>query len=492
MNGTLHLLACIDPLVVLQCNDLVSMQCEIIHCQDCGMDPLASSIWTMATSTALVLRGGTNLLPIGKGRTRYLGFAHTRINHCRDGEALYSAHTFVLRVEPGWAVEALSKAIHIQGGPQETTANPAISSPSSILSVKAEGNGWSALVSINVDDVFGGCFVVNVPGLERLLDEGDRVLTFSESPAGFWNKTAFHYATDACRIHNSKPTDAYTRRRQLPQEHASAAAGAPEALATALAAAGSADRLGHSTAATPLMYALLVWLTLGVPERWAEVVDQLVAAKANPNTNDLNGLAPLGAAAAIGLGPLVDRLLSAGAIPDLPSENVFTPLYIAALKGHAEVVERLLTAGADPNFPGLHGATPLHAAAARGSVEVVDMLLAAGSDPNARTIELHATPLHVATQFSPLSLSAGILGVGMTLSPGHGLRATNHDADNVVKRLVAMGADVSARDSLGRTARDLAAWHRHSSVIAALEEATAGACNDGEPVLLAMDATQRS
>ena len=186
--------------------------------------------------------------------------------------------------------------------------------------------------------------------------------------------------------------------------------------------------------------------------RYPDVLEVLIAAGANVNARDVNGMTPLFWATAAG----AELLLAAGAdvntrstgasdpyvrrhgpsaawLPfprgmnqvavTLPGE---TPLHwAAAYDGSGVKVELLLAAGADVGARGPQDATPLHwAAEYNDSAAVVEALVTAGADVSAKD-QFGGTPLHWATEYNR---NPAVMGVLMTA-----------------------GADVNARDSLGRT-----------------------------------------
>ena len=185
--------------------------------------------------------------------------------------------------------------------------------------------------------------------------------------------------------------------------------------------------------------------------RYPDVLEVLIAAGANVNARDGNGLTPLFWTTAAG----AELLLAAGADVNarstgashpyvqrhgpsaagapfpramnqvavtLPGE---TPLHwAAAYDGSGGKVELLLAAGADVGARGPQDATPLHwAAEYNGSPAVVEALVAAGADVSAKD-QFGGTPLHWATEYNR--------------NPA------------VMEVLMAAGADVNARDSLGK------------------------------------------
>jgi uncharacterized protein len=79
-------------------------------------------------------------------------------------------------------------------------------------------------------------------------------------------------------------------------------------------------------------------------------------------------------------------LLDAGADVNARSANDYSvlPLHSAVAGNHEDVAAVLIDAGADVNAGQRHGWTPLHGAAQNGASVTVDRLLAAGADRTAR------------------------------------------------------------------------------------------------------------
>jgi uncharacterized protein len=164
-----------------------------------------------------------------------------------------------------------------------------------------------------------------------------------------------------------------------------------------------------------------------------QVIDQLLNASANPNLQ-LKLLPPF---RSVGSDRGVDNLLSIGT----------TPLLRAAKAQDAPAIALLLKHGALPNLPNAQGVTPTMAAAGLGSVDAdtrgwyttddiqqrsiasLDLLLKAGGEINATGGRTEQTPLHAASFWG---------------------------WNEVVKYLVAHGADVKAKDNKGMNAIDAA------------------------------------
>lgn len=123
-----------------------------------------------------------------------------------------------------------------------------------------------------------------------------------------------------------------------------------------------------------------------------EVVEPLVEYSADVNArapglpgdalgaNPVSGgfVTPLTAALESGDPDVLTLLLAAGAELEGPSEP--TPLQFAALQGDIELAGILLAAGAEVDRPGELGYTPLFSAAAEGYFDVVELLVGAGAD----------------------------------------------------------------------------------------------------------------
>ncbi len=159
-----------------------------------------------------------------------------------------------------------------------------------------------------------------------------------------------------------------------------------------------------------------------------EVVEVLVAHGANVNATGYSGGTPLETAAWKGHKGIVEVLLVHGADVNARNNDGETPLYTAVLAGHKEIVELLLANKADANIPTkgrgvLPEDTALCLAAFDGNREIVELLLGHDADPNAKRTD-GETPVDAAE-----------LG-------GH---------EEIVELLVANRADVNAADKDGQT-----------------------------------------
>ena len=165
------------------------------------------------------------------------------------------------------------------------------------------------------------------------------------------------------------------------------------------------------------------------------------------------------------------------------------PLLAAAEFGNAPAVALLLALGARVDGLDHAGISPLHRAVQSGSLEVVNLLLAAGADVDLREMKWRGTPFswsavlgqpHLTERLAPLSHDARALAsLGRLARLEEVLRAepalANHtlaDADaptplfrlpdeegaaaDVVRMLLAYGADPTLRNARGRTAIEAA------------------------------------
>ena len=137
-----------------------------------------------------------------------------------------------------------------------------------------------------------------------------------------------------------------------------------------------------------------------------------------------------------------------------------TPLDRATRCGHADVVMVLLRSGASVSVTRSDGTTPLHAAADMGREQCARLLVRAGA-PLDVPDNNGATPLH-------------LCACGFTLFGSQpGRRA-------VAELLLGAGADASVRDSLGRTAHDVAIADSNVEVAMLLERHAACRITVGE------------
>lgn len=111
--------------------------------------------------------------------------------------------------------------------------------------------------------------------------------------------------------------------------------------------------------------------------------------------SDWSGYTPLHVAAECGRVEAAKVIVSAGVKVDAIDSSGCTPLMCASALGRTAVAALLLSNGANVNAADKRGYTALHWACEEGRPEIVKLLISKGADPNARDKSL-ATPLHLA------------------------------------------------------------------------------------------------
>jgi ankyrin repeat protein len=160
-------------------------------------------------------------------------------------------------------------------------------------------------------------------------------------------------------------------------------------------------------------------------------------------------------------------------------------LYVAASKNQLGKISFLLNKGANPNFKNERGATPLNAACDKNALAAVQLLIDGGADVNTRT-NRGSTPLTCAASGKGCTLvSAAALNsvydftnvAEILLDNGADVNIQNPLLIAVrvgnlkmVQLLMLKGADVTATDSTGKNALQIAQQQGHTNIVKFLKE----------------------
>src|SRR5262245_22533466 len=200
------------------------------------------------------------------------------------------------------------------------------------------------------------------------------------------------------------------------------------------------------------------------PIHWAvykvdyELLEALIAKKANANVRNEFGSTPIAEAAALGDGKMVKMLLDAGAASEGANQDGETALMLAIKTGEPYVVDLLIKAGANVNtVEKFHQQTPLMwaAAAQKNAGQMVKMLLAKGADVKPRALYTD-WPSQITNepraQYRPVG--------GLTAL----LYAARDGCYDCVEALIGGGADVNLPTPDGVTALMLALDNDHNDI----------------------------
>ncbi len=209
-----------------------------------------------------------------------------------------------------------------------------------------------------------------------------------------------------------------------------------------------------------------------------------------PHTTQLStnwrGQTALVAAASEGHLEILDDLLAAKANPNHSGTGYRTPLIAAASRGRVDAIRKLLAAGAKPDAADYLGRTPLHVACAAGSAESVQALLKAGASIDAAAAD-GATPLSLALEAGSRptvdALLSGNVRIDPTASGFDNLisRALTIDSEAFVAAALKAGMAVNFRTSSGWTALQIAKAMKATHCIALLTSAGADTAGENAP-----------
>jgi ankyrin repeat protein len=205
-------------------------------------------------------------------------------------------------------------------------------------------------------------------------------------------------------------------------------------------------------------------------------IAQVILKHEGAHTVDERGFTPLLCATEKGNDNVVKLFIAEGADIDGSDAIVnktggWTPLMVALQHGHKHIFDMLFAAGADVNAMNDKRQTPLFLAAKFGYTQIVDRLLSAVDDANVLTENGHSA-LYIASIQGNLQVVMTLLDWGVSLqvksyiTPLMGASAKGET--EIIKALIAAGADINAREHGGATALMFAAQEGHIGVVKVL------------------------
>jgi ankyrin repeat protein len=220
-----------------------------------------------------------------------------------------------------------------------------------------------------------------------------------------------------------------------------------------------------------------------------EMIELLVAKRADLNAGNWKGDTPLQYAAYYDHKDIIELLLQKDAIianlhiasylGDLDKAEAFikdgvdidatdghgyAALHYAVRNNQKKAVELLVATGADVNVENWEGQTPLDVAISRGYKEIAELLLNKGANINAAD-NAGNTSLHRAAQDGQRDMAAFLIdkGADVNAKDNSGLTALFHAAmggqKELAELLVEKGADVNVKDQWGYTLFHYALWY---------------------------------
>ena len=176
-----------------------------------------------------------------------------------------------------------------------------------------------------------------------------------------------------------------------------------------------------------------------------------------------------------------------------PDQNQKTPLHLALESGHIDIAKYLIGRGADINLKDKDKAAPLHNAAYLGNIDIVDLLLKKGAASLNEGNFRGQTPLHFACERGHPGAAARLLDAGADIEArdmlGRTSLMTSGVSKNIVvaKLLIERGADINAEAKRGPavyTTLTVAAMYGFEDLVDLLIEKDAAISKDTlEPTL---------
>lgn len=177
---------------------------------------------------------------------------------------------------------------------------------------------------------------------------------------------------------------------------------------------------------------------------------------------------------------VVAAVLDAGLSPDADLGLGMHPLHRAAIAGDLDVVTLLVDRGADIDAQGPDLVRPLMLAIQYGNNDIVEFLINAGADVNTPFAGQYGKrPIHFAAEYRNLRALSLLLDAGVDPDQVEATRSTAlvyaayRGETDMVRELLARGADPNIPDAYGNSPLELAYVNYNPAIIEALTNAGA-------------------
>jgi len=317
--------------------------------------------------------------------------------------------------------------------------------------------------------IFVAAEIGALDAIKKHLDAGVDVNSLNKH-----KQTALHFAASAGQLDaaavllEAKADVAVADKYQKTALHYSARNG-HKATTALLLEKGSAVNAKDGKNKTPLDYA--------IAKKRTEVIE-LLRAKSGKTTKELLAADDIFAAAEVSDVESIKKLLAGGADVNAKNKGGYTALHLAAKRGQAAAAAALLEAKADIGLASKSGKTALHYVAYyNGNLDLAKVLLDAGAAVNAKDGK-NKTPLDYAlskkrTELAELLRAKSGKTTKELLAADDIFAAAEVGDVESIKKLLAGGADVNAKNKGGYTALHLAAKRGQAAAAKALLEAKA-------------------